>query len=293
MKRLAAIAAILAGVALPACAQHGGAHGGGFSGGHGASSFHSSSEFHSGLRPSAPMGSRVTPSRTTPNYAGRYPGSRGYAPGNAIYRSPGYRNPGYRPDYRSGRPPYAPANRAPTNRSAINGNHRYPYRPPYRSPFRTRFILPFGWAGYAPWLGLGYWDSSDAYASDYDDAQSPPYYDGYDPQSPNGQYDGQYPDPQPGYPDQSSSPYQPRPPYQPTPDTSQSSAPLPQQAITLVFRDGRPSEQIYNFMLSRDKITIYDQHPREIAISQLDLAATEQANRQAGVDFRLPILPGN
>src|SRR5580698_2663730 len=77
MKRLAMVSLVVVlAAALPACAQHGGAHGGGFSG-HGASSFHSAPSFHSGF--SAP--SRSAPSGFAPRISpNRYPGNtRGYA----------------------------------------------------------------------------------------------------------------------------------------------------------------------------------------------------------------------
>ena len=187
--------------------------------------------------------------------------------------------------YRNARPPYLPMNRMGRtdradriNRTNGYGNHRPPYRPPYR--IRYGVPLGLGWTGYAPWLGLGYWDYPGDYANDYDDSQAPPYYDGYDPQS----------EPQSA----DSEPYQqsqPRPYYQPTPDATQ--APLPQTSVTLVFKDGRPSEQIHNYLLSRNTLSIYDQSPRQIPVDQLDLTATEKTNREAGVDFRLPKPPGN
>jgi hypothetical protein len=138
--------------------------------------------------------------------------------------------------------------------------------------------LPGYGAGYAPWLGLGYWDypdSSDYGYDGYDDSQAPPYYAGYDPQADQPQ------------PPESND--QPRPYYQQQPPAaSLSPAPPTQSAVILVFKDGRPSEQVHNYLLSRDSISVWDEHPREIPISQLDLEATEKANRDAGVDFKLP-----
>jgi len=187
--------------------------------------------------------------------------------------------------YAMGRPasPYA----RPPYSSAYSAN-RYGNRPAYRSPYRRGYASPF-WpgygAGYAPWLGLGYWDYPDTGDYGYDDSQAPqnyagPSYDGYDPQAdqsqpPDQQYDQPYYEPQP------------RPNYRP-PTASLSPAPPTQSVVTLVFKDGRPSEQVHNYLLSRDSISIWDQHPREIPLSQLDLDATEKANRDAGVDFKLP-----
>jgi hypothetical protein len=78
-----------------------------------------------------------------------------------------------------------------------------------------------------------------------------------------------------------------RPAYQsPQPD------PATQEPVTLVFKDGRPTEQIHNFMLTRTTLYVQDsaqyQRLREIPLSELDLAATEKINHQAGVDFQPP-----
>jgi hypothetical protein len=65
--------------------------------------------------------------------------------------------------------------------------------------------------------------------------------------------------------------------------------PQPEEdAVTLVFKDGRPNQQIHNYMLTRTTLYVQDERRREIPVSELDLAATEQANKDAGVMFRLP-----
>jgi len=64
--------------------------------------------------------------------------------------------------------------------------------------------------------------------------------------------------------------------------------PEPQIAVTLVFKDGRPQEQIYNYMLTRTKLYVQGSRLREIAVADLDLDATTKVNHEAGVDFRLP-----
>jgi hypothetical protein len=80
--------------------------------------------------------------------------------------------------------------------------------------------------------------------------------------------------------------------YQPTP--AQSSPPLPsasEEAVTLVFKDGRPTEQIHNYILSRSTLYVLDQSHRVIPTDLLDLTATAKVNHDAGVDFQLPIAP--
>jgi hypothetical protein len=64
--------------------------------------------------------------------------------------------------------------------------------------------------------------------------------------------------------------------------------PEPESAVTLVFKDGRPSEQIHNYMLTRTTLYVQDEHRRVISVADLDLAATQKVNKDAGVDFQLP-----
>jgi hypothetical protein len=61
--------------------------------------------------------------------------------------------------------------------------------------------------------------------------------------------------------------------------------------VTLIFRDGRPAEQIHNYILTRSTLFVGDGQRREIPTDQLDLAATAKANQDAGMDFRLPDAP--
>jgi hypothetical protein len=92
--------------------------------------------------------------------------------------------------------------------------------------------------------------------------------------------------PQPQYQIQSGD----RPAYkysaeitQPTPQPTPSN-----DAVTLVFNDGRPAEQIHNYMVTTTMIYIQDQPHRQIPLDQLDLAATQKANLDAGIDFHFP-----
>jgi len=59
-------------------------------------------------------------------------------------------------------------------------------------------------------------------------------------------------------------------------------------AITLVFKDGRAPEKIHNYALTRTTLYVTDGRSQVIPVAALDLAATEQANRAAGVNFQLP-----
>lgn len=59
--------------------------------------------------------------------------------------------------------------------------------------------------------------------------------------------------------------------------------------VTLVFNNGRPSEKISSYVLTGSSIFVAEPgHQRKIPIADLDLPATIEQNRQAGVDFELP-----
>jgi hypothetical protein len=57
--------------------------------------------------------------------------------------------------------------------------------------------------------------------------------------------------------------------------------------VTLIFKDGH-AIKVHNYMLSRDTVTVLDGQERDIPVSQLNVAATEKANLDAGVAFGLP-----
>jgi hypothetical protein len=127
------------------------------------------------------------------------------------------------------------------------------------------------WTGWASPYSLGYPDDNDS--GDSTDAPS---------------------DASEGYDGQPAEPWQPEPPdhYQPASDQSHL---LPAQgsedAVTLVFRDGRPSEQIHNYLLTRTTLYVLDQHHRDIPTDLLDMAATAKVNHDAGINFQLPGAP--
>jgi hypothetical protein len=78
-------------------------------------------------------------------------------------------------------------------------------------------------------------------------------------------------------------------PYQPSSEMARPApAPAYEEAVTLIFRDGRPPEQIHNYILTRTTLYVGDQQRRAIPTDQLDLIATVKVNQDAGVDFQLP-----
>jgi len=216
--------------------------------GHSAASSHGSFTTSAPLRFSAPT---AYSSYLPPVYSG--------------YRLPadsGYRAPAVFPGYRVARPGSYGARMA----NIPNGrDHRPPYRPRYGTGVPYVYATA-PWFG-IPWLGPDWLD----YADTGDDSTA-----GYAPQG----YD-LYPAP----PDESAA----LPPY-PAPSAPVNPAPVSEKStpVTLVYKDGRPSEQIQNYLLTPTTLTVWDGRQRDIPVDELDLVATEKANRDAGIDFRLP-----
>ena len=242
MKRLVAIALVLAGVALPMWAQRGGGRGGPV--GHGLSGFGSGgrSELSSGVRWS-----------TAPQT--RY--SLGSAPQFSSSRALPALRPGLGPALRIG---------------AGNAGRRPVYPGIYRRPaYGVGIPYGVGWIGPN---GFGYADPGFYDGPGYDDPGAPATPANYPAQG----YDG------PPFPEQ-PAPDAYRPPY-----GAAAPAPGPENvdAVTLVFKDGRPSEEIHNYLLTRTTLYVRDQRRREIPVDEIDLAATQRVNRAAGVEFQLP-----
>jgi hypothetical protein len=257
MRHLAVVALLVVGIALPACAQRGMSRGG--SSGHGGSS--GGSSFHGGFSGgssghSAPAFRGGSGASAPSRFAGgtRYAGPvrpgvvRGIAPRNSNYNY-GARRPG---------------NPSPDR-----------YRRPYRSPYGAGY--PYGFAPFTGW--------ADPYLSGYTDDS------GYDDSGASQNYAGDaYNDPYGQQPPEQEQ-QAPNLPYQYSssgPSASARPAPESEEAVTLVFKDGRVPEQIHNYMLSRTTLSVLDKHHQEIPVDELDLAATAKVNRDAGVDFHLP-----
>lgn len=150
---------------------------------------------------------------------------------------------------------------------AGNPDHRG-HRQPYHSPYHTRY--PYLLAPYYGYVGAGYLGDPDE--SDSSDGSSAAAENG-------GGYDAQPPEP-----DEEAF----RPPYGVMPAPSAPPAPQAEEAVTLVFKDGRPSEQVRNYILTRTTLYVQDGQQRAIPVEQLDLLATAKVNQDAGVSFQLP-----
>lgn len=187
-----------------------------------------------------------------------------------------------RPQFRSGqfnggryvgvvsRPP------APVRAPVANHRPEYPVRRfddrsrmPYGSIYGMG--LPYGLAVWPSYLDTGYYDNSTYTDPGY--ATQPAAAD-YAPES--------YPTPPAEQAEAvPTNPY--RPAYQrPQPE------PEPETPVTLVFKDGRPTEQIRDYILTRTTLYVQDAHAHEIPVADLDLVAMDKVNKAAGVDFQLP-----
>jgi len=289
MKMLVAVTAMVAVLALPACAQRGGGHGGGGFSGHGASVGHAgvSGGMRSGggSRPGGFSGSGVHAVNgrfyARPGYAGRAYAGQGYAgfPPRAGYlNNRGPRLP-YRPPYRGG------------HGLGVYGVGGYPYGYPYVNPYLLGYPDAFDDEGYdngydaAPYADYG----QQGYA---DDGQGPdsPYGPGYGPGSTPGYGGAPAPYPNQGMqPGQGYGPgYGSRSGRVPYTGSGVTSHPANETAVTVIFKDGRPAEQIHNYMLTSSTLTVLDGRYRQIPLDEIDREATVAMNRAEGVDFTFP-----
>lgn len=147
----------------------------------------------------------------------------------------------------------------------------------YRGPYLYGAYpgwLPFG---YGLQLGLPFGDDEDEGSG----AQVAPPEPDYSNQPP-----GEYgPDYGPEIAANTPSPF--RPTYQ----GQVEAAPVHgQPATTLIFKDGRPPVQVHNYALTANTLYALDGDSRqEIPLALLDVPATVEVNRKAGVDFALPV----
>jgi hypothetical protein len=221
--------------------------------------------------------------------AGGHAGSVASAGRSFSMASPGYPRasssvPAYRPNLAApardlySRPAYSsPIGPPPFGGTQPNPGRRYPYptnghRPYYRGGYA--YPAYFGYSGF-----YGYPDDSS-----YGDPQQPaPAYQDVNYQDPN----AQAPPQDSGYNEAYGQAPPPRPAYQPQAGTS---APIPDQPeTTLLFKDGRPPQQVQNYAVTRTTLYVFDgTKRREIPLDEIDLPQTEKTNRDAGLDFEIP-----
>jgi len=248
MLRLFLAVALVVAGVSPASAQRGGARG--VSGGRGGGPVMSSAPaFRGGFAPAA------RPMIAAPQYRSGLPAGM-----SANFRGPGR---GQQPGL--------------LNRRPVRGED-YRYRRAYVPFYGVGLPYNVGWLG-SDYLDSGYDNSS--YASAPPPAASPE--DQYGAPSPNDYAPPPYDQPPPIEQAEVAPSAAFRPGYRrPLPE------PAAEDAVTLVFKDGRPSEQIHNYMLTRTTLYVQDQRRQQIAVTDIDVPATEKVNRDAGIDFQLP-----
>lgn len=266
MRRLAAVAIAAVLAIVPAWGQHAGG------GGHAGSAGHAASAPHGGFS-SAPRGGFSSAPRGGFSGAPAYRRPAG-APGYAARPQFGARPQAMAPGMR-GSGAGSPLGRVSNTRDA---HHRRTY-----VSFRSGYGYPYanGWSifpGYPTVLDYG--DYGDE--GDNGQDQGPVYYDNGDNGYDNGAYGdlGQQP---PSWP--TMGPYAPGAGAQPG---AQNATHPGEQAVTIIFKDGRPPQQIHNYVLTQSALFVGDARGVTIPLDAIDLPATVKANQDAGVDFRLP-----
>jgi hypothetical protein len=176
--------------------------------------------------------------------------------------------------------------RTPPPTPTIGRSGHWPSWTPPPSPVNrnnSHRIYPAFYAGY-PWLTtfalpLGY---DTPYFNDWQEEQAPPRQTEYS--APPAANDVALP---PGPELAGNAP----PPFRPPYEAPVEAAPLHDQpATTLIFSDGRPAVEVHNYALTGSTLYALDGDSRqEIPLSQLNIPATTEANRKAGVDFALPV----
>jgi hypothetical protein len=167
------------------------------------------------------------------------------------------------------------------------GFRRDDHRRAYISPWWPTYSYgyPWIWPGYPTVLDYDDYDSNYGPVADYGDYGN----QGYDNQGYGEQ--GYGPDYGPMQQPPSWPSYGPYAPYPGAAGVAPSAAPSTEEAVTLIFKDGRSPETIHNYVLTPTILYAGDiAHRQVIPISELDVTATEKANADAGVDFHLPQL---
>lgn len=220
----------------------------------------------------------------------------------------GYARPnGYRSPYSAWRNPrYGQSFRRPGFRQWRGDGDRFRNRFRDRDRFRERAFFPFAPSIFfiPDWIGLGtvgcypdgsvdYYDSFDDFdcnnmqLDDQDQDQDQPQVYGDD----NG-YGSEIPPPPPDQPQYQQPQYQPPAYHNPAPSPSQSQMPSTEiaanQTTTIIFNNGHAPEQIHDYALTGTTLYVLGQHQQEIPLSEIDLARTEQTNRNAGIEFQVP-----
>ena len=169
------------------------------------------------------------------------------------------------------------------------------HRPPfYPNRFYSRRFYGYPWAygygyGYSNYVYPGFYGNFDGNYGDYEYPSAGTTYPGYNPSAsyvdPNIQYQQQN-DQQQDQIDRLENEVE-----QLRESRARSSAAAnsqPQPATVLVFQD-KHTEAVQNYAIVGETLWIVtEERARKVPISDLDIPATQKANEDRGVDFRLP-----
>jgi len=282
---LRAVVALLV-FASPAFAQHGG----GRAGSTGSRGFVG----HAGVSRSTGFSRSGSYSRPG-NYSRPAQPFRNFAPGNVRFGrpvQPGLQGPRFNSRNNYGnrlapnRPQYRPEYVSPNHRGGDRDHDRFRGGDRDHDRFRERRRGFNGWYSsvYPAWLSYGYpyllnpgflyWGNSDD-STNEQGSVAPSYSDPY--------LEPDYGSPE-GYPGPSEA----------EGNGSVEQSEEPQVPLTVIFKDGRAAESIENYIMTATVLTDFDSHHYErIPLDQIDLVATQQANRANGIDFQIPNTPGD
>ena len=300
-------------------AQRGGGHAGGFSGGHAGGL----SGGHAGGFGGGHVGGFSGGGFSSRGFGGGFAGPSGgyashYFPAPRMNFSQGMASSGAS---RFAARPYgtSPATRSPFGQLSIPAVRRGPYPGAYSGAYSSSYSRSYpGSANNRSSTGQanhgGDHDGHDHYRRSYygGTAIYSPYYanglywpwpyfgdwdSGYDDSADTTAAPAQNPDQNPGrYPDQDYAP-EPQPedmsrPAYPPAITGSPGVAISEPTVTIIYKDGH-AEQVHNYALTRAALLMMDNasagYSLLVPLELIDLPATEQINRAAGVDFRPPV----
>ena len=184
------------------------------------------------------------------------------------------------PSVQAGQPRHWPGG-VPTHPTGGNRDGRYRQRYP-------AFYAGYPWLAYGYGVPLGY---GMPYADDANDSGGPSPIPQQQADEASVDYGPEPSGPQgaPGGGPSFRPPYQG--PYQGPFEGPPQVAPVhPQPATVLIFNDGRPPQKVHNYALTGSTLYALDGDLRqEIPLALLNVPATVETNRAAGVDFSLPV----
>lgn len=159
-----------------------------------------------------------------------------------------------------------------------------------RRSFNNWYLNTYPW-----WLGYGdpylidpgFYDWGDSDDSGYGDSGYDNSGYGQGSAAPYADYGAAYPD---GPQQEELPPWDPQQGQQPvTAWPTAAAAPVPEQPLTVFFKNGRAPVKMQNYIMTGKLLTDLDtRHYEQIPLNQIDVAETQRVNNAAGVEFQVP-----